>query len=301
MHEEMKKYSSNVRELSSQYGKVLISSVLLLGIIVTLVSIFFSTRTQLLEISFLDVGQGDAIFIRTPSGHKMLIDGGVSNKVLEKISKKIYFFDREIDVIIATHPDADHITGLIPVLEKYTVKQIVHSQLTGQTGVSGVLQKSVLDEQAEVHVAQKGDEINFGDGVIAQILYPLPNQIFGPSETNDASVSVVLTYGEESILLTGDLPSTHEGDLLGKTLPRKITIYKAGHHGSKYSSSEQLLSYMKPEYTVISAGKDNSYGHPNQEALTRIQMYSKEILSTIDKGTISFFLNGTSVEIRTEK
>ncbi len=286
---------------SKSYGKVCLASFLFFGIIIVGVKIFHSVQSQNLEVSFLDVGQGDAIFIRTPSGYTMLIDGGVSNKVLEKISKRMSFFDRDIDVMIATHPDADHITGLIPVLEKYTIKQIIRSPLSGQTGVSGVLEKSILDEQAEVHVAQKGDVINFGDGVTAQILYPLSNQMFSPSETNDASVSVLLTYGEESVLLTGDLPSTHEGDLLGKSLPRKITIYKAGHHGSKYSSSEQLLSYMKPEYTVISAGKDNSYGHPNQEALTRIQMYSKEILSTIDKGTISFFLDGESLSVTTEK
>jgi competence protein ComEC len=103
------------------------------------------------------------------------------------------------------------------------------------------------------------------------------------------------------VLLTGDLPSTHEGELIQDTLPHPITIYKAGHHGSKYSSGDQLLSYIRPEYAVISAGKDNKYGHPNPEAVGRLQKYAKEIISTIDRGTISFLLDGTNVEVKTSK
>jgi competence protein ComEC len=112
---------------------------------------------------------------------------------------------------------------------------------------------------------------------------------------------MVVTYGEESVLLTGDLPSTEEGELMRAGLPKDITIYKAGHHGSKYSSGEQLLSYIKPEYAVISAGKNNKYGHPNPEAMERLQKYSKEILSTIDKGAITFSMDGKSVNISMEK
>ena len=211
------------------------------------------------------------------------------------------YFDRHIDVMIATHPDADHITGLIPILKKYEVRTIVTSPLSGHTGVSGELTKSLVAEHAVVRVAQKGDEIDFGDGVVAHILYPSKNLRVKESETNDASVSLVLTYGDTSVLLTGDLSTTHEGELFGSALPRKVTIYKAGHHGSKFSSGEQLLSYIKPEYVVISAGKDNKYGHPNLEAIERLTTYSKEILSTIDKGTITFLLDGKSVELRTEK
>ncbi len=231
----------------------------------------------------------------------MIIDGGVSDKVLEKVSSKMSYFDRHIDVMIATHPDADHITGLIPVLTQFEVGAIITSPLSGHTGVAGELTKHVDDEYAVVHVARKGDVIDFGDGVVAHILYPSKNLHVKESETNNASVSLVITYGEESVLLTGDLPTTHEGELFGNVLPKSVTIYKAGHHGSKYSSGEQLLSYIRPEYAVISAGKDNKYGHPNPEALERLTTYSKEIISTIDKGTITFLLDGKSVAIETEK
>ena len=112
---------------------------------------------------------------------------------------------------------------------------------------------------------------------------------------------MVLTYGNESVLLTGDLPSQYEGKLIDDDLPSHVTIYKAGHHGSKYSSGDQLLSYIKPEYSVISAGKDNRYGHPNPEAVGRLKTYSNEILSTIEKGSITFLLDGSTVKLDTTK
>lgn len=292
-----------------EYGKVtciLVALTILFSVLCTLYSLLTPQR---LRVSFLDVGQGDAILIQTPSGHTMLVDGGVSDIVLEKVSEKMSYFTHRIDIVVATHPDADHITGLIPILQKYEIDHIVVSPMTSHTGVFEVLQKSievesdgqVVDHHAQVHTGVVGDEIIFGDGVVAHILYPRENFHGDEKDTNSASVSIVITYGDESVLLTGDLPSTHEGELIGKTLPRKLTIYKAGHHGSKYSSGEQLLSYIRPEYTVISAGRDNTYGHPNHEAVERLQKYTKEIISTIDRGTISFLLDGTNVELKTTK
>ncbi len=301
MNDFVRDYKKSCRRFFGDYGKVTIVGVLIVAglVIVSLIVVHLSPRT--LRVSFLDIGQGDSILIQTPSGHDMLIDGGVSDKVLEKLSSKMSYFDRHIDVIVATHPDADHITGLIPVLTQFQVATIITSPLSGHTGVAGELTKHIDDEHAVVHVARKGDVIDFGDGVVAHILYPAKDIHVQESETNDASVSLVITYGEESVLLTGDLPTTHEGELFGGALPKGVTIYKAGHHGSKYSSGDQLLSYIRPEYAVISAGKDNKYGHPNPDALERLTTYSKEIISTIDKGTITFLLDGKSVAIETER
>ena len=284
-----------------EYGKVTIALGVLFVTLLTVVVLIRGATPQTLKVSFLDIGQGDAILIQTPSGHDMLIDGGPNNHILEKLSKKISYFDHHIDVVVSTHPDADHITGLIPVLLWYDVDHIIVSPITGHTGVFQVLQKSISDEHASIHIGKKGDDVDFGDGVVAHILYPDAYFHGNEKNTNDASVSLVVTYGDESILLTGDLPSTHEGELLQSILPHHVTIYKAGHHGSKYSSGEQLLSYIKPEYVVISAGKNNKYGHPNSETLERLKTYSQEILSTIDRGTITFSLDGKGVSIKTEK
>ena len=284
-----------------EYGKVSAVFVILSVCLVSLLVLLSFASPKKLRVSFLDIGQGDAILIQTPSGKQMLVDGGPTQKVLEEVSKHVSYFDRDIDVVVATHPDADHVTGLIPILEKFKVDTIILSPSTGHTGIYDDVKKHVQEEGAVVHIGARGDEIDFGDGVIAKILYPSKNYTEKKDDTNDASVSMVIVYKDESVLLTGDLPSTEEGELMRAGLQKNITVYKAGHHGSKYSSGEQLLSYIKPEYVVVSAGKNNKYGHPNSETLDRLKIYSQEILSTIDKGTITFLLDGKGVEVETEK
>ncbi len=296
--DEKKKKAVSIRE---EYGKLIFLIVLLficVGLTLTILS--FSSVSKL-KVSFLDVGQGDAIFIQTPSGKSMLIDGGPNMNVLTKLAREMSYFDNDIDVIEETHPDADHITGLIPVLEKFNIKQIVLSKAISDTKIFDDLNTHIKEEQAETHIAKVGDIIDFHDGVIVKVIYPPSNYVSKKNDTNDASVSVEVIYGDETFLLTGDLPSTEEQKLITGGLTKNITVYKAGHHGSKYSSGEVLLTYIKPEYSVISAGKDNKYGHPNIETIERLQKYSKEILSTINRGTISFITDGRMIEVETSK
>mgnify|MGYP006324905451 FL=1 len=232
----------------------------------------------------------------------MLIDGGPTNVILSRLSDSMSYFDRDIDVVVATHPDADHVTGLIPVFEKYNVGAVVVSPSKGDTQVFSDLDSHINDEHAEVRIAQIGDVIDFHDGVIVSILHPDENYVVKKNDTNDSSVSVLVTYGEQSFLLTGDLPIPRENKLFSSgTLSKNITVYKAGHHGSKTSSGDQLLSYIRPEYSIISAGKDNRYGHPHQETIERLQKYSKETISTIDRGTISFVTDGRILEVEISK
>ena len=285
----------------SEYGKVIFVCCLIVVSVVAIYLIVSLVSQHKLRVSFLDVGQGDAILIQTPSGKSMLIDGGPTNVVLEKIAHEMSYFDNDIDVIVATHPDADHITGLIPVLEKYKISTMVISPAEGSTKIVDDLTSHIVAEHTDTHVARSGDSIDFHDGVIAKILYPRASYVGKKSDTNDASVSMVITYGDESFLLTGDLPSKEESKLLNEDLPKHITVYKVGHHGSKYSSGEQLLTYIKPEYAVVSAGKDNKYGHPNIETIDRLQKYAQEILSTIDRGTISFIADGRMMEVETTR
>lgn len=287
-----------------EYGKVLIVIILFCLLIGLTYEIIFLIVPQKLRVSFLDIGQGDAIFIQTPSGKQMLIDGGPSDIILARLSKQLSYFDNDIDVMVVTHPDADHVTGLIPVLEKYNVEKIIISKAEGHTGIFDTLNKSIENESAEIYVGEIGDEIDFHDGVIVRILYPPKDYVVKKNDTNDASVSLVLNYGDESFLLTGDLPSTEESKLISSgflNFVKNITVYKAGHHGSKFSSADQLLSYIHPEYTVISAGKDNKYGHPNIETIERLQKYAKEIISTIDRGTISFLTDGRMIEVESSR
>ncbi len=290
----------SIESFFNNYGKVSIVSFSLFLGVVSVCLLVISITPQKLRISFLDVGQGDSIFIQTPSGHSMLVDGGASDVVLTRLGEEMNYFDKNIDVMVATHGDADHVTGLIPVLEKYSVEKIVVSPVRAETSIFSDLEKRIQEENGNVYVGARGDEIDFGDGVLVHILYPRKS-ISQKIDTNDASVSFVLTYGEHSFVLTGDLTSTYEPQLLGISLPKNVTVYKAGHHGSKTSSGEQLLSYIRPEYSVISAGKENKYGHPNPEVLARLQTYSKEVLSTVEHGTISFESDGRIVDMKVDK
>jgi beta-lactamase superfamily II metal-dependent hydrolase len=267
-----------------------------------IIGIMSSTAERPVEVDVLNVGQGDAIFVRTENGKTILIDGGSSRVVLEGLSRHMSVFARDIDVVIATHADSDHVTGLIPVFAKYHVHHIIVSPVRGDTKTFEVFYNAVQQEEqegAQLHTGRRGDRIIFSSSTEMQIVYP-PETISSHTDTNDASVSTLLTHAGHSFLLTGDLPLEREGNLVS-LLPRHITMYKAGHHGSKTSSGAMLLSYIEPEYAVISAGKNNKYGHPHTETLERLKHYSREILSTIDRGDISFFSYTDRFEVRTQK
>lgn len=283
-----------------EYGTMLATTA---SLVVSAFSLFIIVRSATpsdLHVSFLDVGQGDAIFIRTPGGHDVLIDGGPSDNVLARLDEEMDYFDRHIDMIIATHDDSDHITGLVPVLKKYDVDHIVSSPVRSATDLARVFASSSEQEKATLRVGAKGDVVDFGDGAILRVLYPT-RTVSSKTDTNDASVSVVLTYGEHSFLLTGDLSSKYESRLVSAYLPHSVTVFKAGHHGSKTSSGETLLSYIKPEYAVISAGKDNRYGHPHAETLERLAVYAQETLSTYASGTVTFESDGKMLTISAKK
>jgi competence protein ComEC len=301
MKVETHAYKKKIQGWWLVYGKVFLvlsSSVI---IVVSAICISKIISPHELRVSFLDIGQGDAVLIQTPSGHSMLIDGGPDKSIIQKLDEQMNYFDHDIDVMVTTHPDADHVTGLIPVLEKYNVHTIVTPPIKGHTEIFNDLEHHITNENADVRVAHTGDMIDFQDGVVATILYPPKNYHEKKNDTNDASVSMEIKYGSDTFLLTGDLPSTEEGNLIRAGLDKNITVYKAGHHGSKYSSCEELLSYVHPEYAVISAGKNNRYGHPNPETVARLQKYSKEIISTIDRGTITFLTDGNVTNVRTSK
>ena len=297
----MKEKIEMLKGLFSDYGKLILTVVGVMMIAVCLIFINIKTREGELAVTFFDVGQGDSIFIQTPSGKEMLIDGGPNDKVLQGLDREMSMNDKNIDVVVVTHADADHVTGLIPVLERYKVSHIIESLVAGHTSTFNDLENHIKSENANVHIGKTGDVIDFSDGVMATILYPSANYI-DDKKTNEASVSILLTYLDKSFLLTGDLPTTREWKLIeSNLLSNGVTVYKAGHHGSKTSSSDQLLSYIKPYYSVISAGKDNRYGHPNIETLDRLRKYGKVILSTIESGDIKFVLGNNSFKFEVEK
>ena len=249
-----------------------------------------------LRVSFLSVGQGDSIFIQGPTGIKMLIDGGPDRSVLRELSKQLWPWDRNIDVLVETHPDKDHISGLGDVLERYKVSNFLESGIPDQTATSLQVKANVSKEKGITHVTvRRGDRLHLGGGAYADVLFPDTDQS-NQKVTNDGSLVLHVVYGKTAFLLTGDLPSPYEDRLVAMDGAKlKSDVLKAGHHGSRYSTDAILLNAVAPSTVVISAGKGNSYGHPHKEVLDRIGRYGAEVVSTIDSGTITFVSDGMSV------
>lgn len=246
---------------------------------------------QYLTVAFMDIGQGDAIYIETPDGVQVLIDGGPDSAVLRTLPPLMPFLDRSIDVVLATHPDKDHIGGLVDVLERYKVGEIIMTENENDTGVSSAFIDRVQHEGAELLFARAGQVLQLGASTTLTIYSPAAD----PSalESNASSIVAQLKYGDSEFMLTGDAPIGIE-EYLVKTYGTALSsdVLKLGHHGSKTSSSAEFLAAVHPEYAVVSAGKDNRYGHPTTEALGRATAEGSKILSTIDSGTIIFKSDG---------
>ena len=251
-----------------------------------------------LKVSFLDIGQGDAIFVETPTHKRLLVDGGPNKKVLAELGKLMPFGEKRIDVIIESHPDKDHIGGLPEVVSRYDIGVFLEPGVESENSIDDELHLRLKNKNVQTLLARRGQIINFGDGVKLLILFP--NTDVSRWETNDASVVAKLVYGQESFLLTGDSTMRAENILL--SLDSKILdsdVLKVGHHGSRTSTSATYAAAVSPAYAVISAGKDNTYGHPHQEVLNILQKVRSTILSTIeDLGTITFETDGETITVK---
>lgn len=254
--------------------------------------IWHETPNGILTVSFLDVGQGDAILITAPNKNQLLIDGGPDKKVLQKLTKEMPFYDRSIDLIIATHPDSDHIGGLPDVVERFFVGAFVESLFVGDSKTYKQLKDDLTQRSVTVLKAKTGMKIILDEGVYLEVLTA---GAVG-SDSNESSIVAILHYGDTSFLLTGDAPALVENYLVytkGDKLPAQVL--KVGHHGSKTSSSLLFLQKVQPEFAIISAGVDNRYGHPNQVVLENLKKVDAEILQTKDLGSVSFKTDGEKI------
>jgi competence protein ComEC len=251
--------------------------------------IFYSRNDQDFRVIFLDVGQGDAVLISQGS-YQMLIDGGRDGKLLlNKLGKYIPFWDRNIEVMLETHPDQDHIAGLINVLNSYNVKTVIKSGDRSETQTYKRFQDDVTNEKAENIEAKKGTVVKFPSGASAEIIYPFSETgDISDNQSNSGSVVVRINYGENSFLLTGDFPKDKEAELLNSGFDLSSRVLKVAHHGSKYSTSLEFLEKVNPADAVISVGRDNSYGHPNEEVLNLLKEKNISILRTDEKGDIIY-------------
>ncbi len=274
-----------------QYLRWYVLLVLVLLSLTIFLAILHEDRRGILKFQVLDVGQGDALWIESPTGIQVLVDGGPNNVLLKEIPKVIPWYDRHIDMLVVTNPDKDHYEGFISLLKKYSVDVVLEPGTVSKTETYALLEKEISDKKIPKVLARRGQVVDLGGGAYLQILFP-DRDISGLS-SNDGSLVMKLVYGETSVMLQGDSTSNIEHYLVGLDKNNlKSTILKAGHHGSKTSSSEEYVSFVKPEMTVISSGVNNDYGHPHKETLETMQKLKIPTYDTCNNGRLVFESDG---------
>lgn len=252
-----------------------------------------------LEVTFFNVGQGDAIFIENSKGHQVLIDGGPDATILERLGQVMPFWDRTIDLLILTHPDSDHITGLTYVLENYEIKNVLWTGITGSSGVLAKWLELIKEEECQEFIAKADQEVLLAKARL-EVLFPfesLAGQLV--KEVNDTSIVARLNLGQISFLLTGDIHESAEKRLLEEGIDLTADILKVAHHGSKTSTSQKFVEAVSPKVAVISVGLDNKYGHPHQTVLDTLKEYDITIFRTDSLNNIKITTNGTKYGIST--
>jgi len=283
--------------------KWLIPSLLIIAILVW--SVVLTIPDDKLHVSFLDVGQGDAIIIQTPNHQNILIDGGPDpQKINLELSKKLPFWDRTIDLMISTQPQADHITGLVEVLQRYKVKQVLESGFPYDSYIYQEWLNVIEDKQIKHKITHAGQEIDLGNGTKLEMLNPPAKLFQGTShDVDNNGVVIKLRWDKVSFLFTADIRDEAEFDLISQRANLKSTVLKVAHHGSKTSTSTQFWAAVDPEIAVISVGANNTFGHPSSEVMERLgeKLEKDEVYLTSEDGTIEFITDGERLWIKTER
>ena len=271
-----------------------IAVVLIIALALWQIPVVFSLESSKLEVNFLDVGQGDSIFIKTPYGQNILIDGGPDRTVLRRLSEVLPWYDRTIDLMILTHPHDDHVGGLVYVLERYKVKKVLYTGVLHSAPAFLNWLEQILEKRIPLIIADKPQKINFGDNCYFDIIYP-KSSLFGKEVDNLNNSSIVgkLVYGKTSFLFSGDAEFEVEKKLLNDDL--KSDVYKAGHHGSMTSSGQEFLNEISPSIVVIQVGANNKFGHPSKRILKRFERFGAQVFRNDSDGTVRIFSDGNDI------
>lgn len=250
----------------------------------------------LFEAHFIDVGQGDSTLLVTPNGKTVLIDGGKESEADQLVQHLTDIGIQTIDLMVATHPDADHIGGLVPVLEQFEVKKVVDSGKSHTTQTYMDYLALIDQKNIPFEIAKEGSFLNVDSAVIIEVL----NALEESSDTNDSSVVLKVSYKESDFLLTGDADAEIEAEMMAEGYNLDSEVLKVGHHGSDTSTSQAFLEAVNPIIAAVSVG-DNSYGHPAQTIMDRLTNYGLELYTTKQSGDILMTTDGQEIVVYTER
>ncbi|HEX5039258.1 MAG TPA: DNA internalization-related competence protein ComEC/Rec2 [Candidatus Limnocylindria bacterium] len=279
---------------------------ILVVLVATLLAISIASRPDgRLHVTTLDIGQGDAILVETPSGATMLIDGGPDPELtLRRIGANLPFFARRIDLILLTHPHQDHVAGLVEVAGRFSIGAILHAGIAFENPSYERLLTDAHRSNVQVGLARTGGVIALDATTSVRILYPSAADASAPlpdGDINNGSVVVVLTHGGFSALLTGDAEAPVETALLARHAMPQVDLLKVAHHGSRTSTSPALLEALRPSAAVISAGADNEYGHPAPETLATLAgRPGLAVYRTDTEGDVELETDGATYRVRTD-
>lgn len=303
-------YSDIKRYIETRYLKIFILITFALWLV-----IYAYPKQNSFKIIFCQVGQGDAILIQQ-GFQQMLIDSGPGSGVLDCLERHMPFFDRKLEMAIITHPEYDHASGLVPILERYELMSFVYNGMANKAEFWAKLSQLIIDKEIPVTIVSVGDKIKFGSAEF-EVLWPavkgdssglsggvslkgLDRKILGVSSSRDANLDAIvlkLVYRDFSALFTGDISSNEESVIAsdppvgGERGNLVVDVLKVAHHGSKYSTSQKFLEAVRPAVSVIQVGK-NTYGHPTKEVLDRLTQIGSKIFRTDQDGDIVVVTDG---------
>ncbi len=291
--------------VKSQYFRKKIVVLVIIIIVIEFFLVIFlfqsSHEKRHLMVSFLDIGQGDSTLIRTPGNHTILIDAGPTGAVVQKLGKALPFYDRTIDLAIITHPQTDHFAGFLDVAERYTIKQLITSDIPYKSHEWEAFTQKVVAQNIPVSFVSSQRTITIEDGVTIELLWPIAEAVdtLHLPDANEGSVVALVRYGDHEFLFTGDISADTEAQLVSHNLISDIDVLKVAHHGSKTSSSETFIMQAQPEIGVMMLGRDNPFGHPNARTLRTLNQARVVVYRTDTDGDVTIASDGITYAIRT--
>lgn len=277
-----------------------ILSILFIFAVVILIGVFSKPQAAgEFRIYFFDVGQGDASYIKTPSGNDILIDGGPDNKILSELGKVMDYSDNKIDLVVLSHPHADHLTGLIEVLSRYSIGEVWETGVEYPSATYDTWKNLIKEKNIPDKFVKEGDTKEFSNVKIL-IIYPLSLlEKKSIDNLNNASIINRVDYGNFSGLFTGDAEISIQEKLVDKNI--FSDMLKVAHHGSENGLSDDFLKVVRPEIAVISVGKNNKFGHPALSTINLLKKYLVKIYRTDQNGTIEISSDGQNYTTKTFK
>jgi len=286
----------NIKNMRQKLYKIL----LILGIVLILTAVpafwlNFEASSDL-EIDFFDVGQGDAILIKTPMGQNILIDGGPDDKIIDRLSENLAWWDKQIDLMVLTHPHSDHVAGLVDVINRYKVKKILYTGVIHNSPDYLAWLELIRDRGIPLVIIDRPQTVKLGEYCYLDILHPMESMLGKEVlNLNNSSIVVKLIYHETKFLFTGDIESEVEQELLERKVDLTADVFKAAHHGSDTSNTLEFLTAVNPKIAIIQVGAENDFGHPSLRVVKRLERMGVKIFRNDLEGTIQVISDGENI------